>query len=169
MKSSLILLITITVCVALSGCSLAQRMMPGSTMSNQEILGVLNAINRSEIDAGQLAKQRGSTPEVRSFASRMLNEHQMMMQNMNQWAQRMDMQPQKPALASTLEKAHQETMEELRNKSGSDFDKAYMEYQVKMHKQSVSLVKDAADSVDNPNLKLQLRQAMPDLQNHLAS
>jgi putative membrane protein len=99
----------------------------------------------------------------------MLNEHQMMMQNMNQLAQRMNMQPQKPALATTLEKTHQETMEELRNKSGSDFDKAYIEYQVKMHKQSVDLVKDAADSVDNPNLKLQLRQAVPDLKNHLAS
>jgi putative membrane protein len=169
MRPLLHVVITITVGFVLSGCSLAQRMMPGSTMSNQEILGVLNTINRSEIDAAQLAKQKGSTQEVRSFASRMLNEHQMMMQNMNQLARRMNMQPQKPALATTLEQTHQETMEELRNKSGSDFDKAYIEYQVKMHEQSVDLVKDAAHSVDHPNLKLQLRQTVPDLQNHLAS
>lgn len=169
MKSAVTVVVTITVGIVLSGCSLAQKMMPGSTMSNPEILGVLNTINRSEIDAGQLAKQKASTQEVRAFASRMQNEHQMMMQNINQLAQRMNMQPQKPALASTLEKTHQETMEELRNKSGSDFDKAYIEYQVKMHEQSVDLVKNAADSVDNPNLKLHLRQTVPDLQNHLAS
>lgn len=169
MKSASVVVVTITAGILLSGCSLVQRAMPGSTMSNAEILGLLNTINRSEIEAGKLAKQAASRQEVRSFASRMVSEHQMMMQNINQLAQRLSVQPQKPALASTLENTHQETMEELRTKSGSDFDKAYMAYQVKMHEQAVDLVNDAADSVDSPNLKLHLREARPDLQNHLAA
>ena len=169
MKSALVVVVTITAGILLSGCSLVQRAMPGSTMPNAEILGLLNTINRSEIEAGKLAKQTASTQEVRSFASRMVSEHQMMMQNINQLAQRLSVQPQKPALASTLENTHQETMEELRTKSGSDFDKAYIAYQVQMHEQAVDLVNDAADSVDSPNLKLHLREARPDLQNHLAA
>ncbi|MGZ8374962.1 MAG: DUF4142 domain-containing protein [Nitrospira sp.] len=136
-------------------------------MSNSEVLGLLNTINNSEIDAGQLAKQKGSTQEVRTFASRMVNEHQMMLQNLNHLAQRMSVQPQKPALASTLEDAHQETMEILRNKAGSDFDKAYITYQIKMHEQAVDLVKDAGDSADNPHLHLYLRETNPDLKSHL--
>jgi hypothetical protein len=55
MKSALAIVVTLTAGVLFSGCSLVQRTMPGS-MSNAEILGLLNTINRSEIDAGQLAK-----------------------------------------------------------------------------------------------------------------
>jgi predicted outer membrane protein len=103
MKSALTVVVTITASILLSGCSLVQRAMPGSTMSNAEILGLLDTINRSEIDAGQLAKQKASTPEVRSFASRMMSEHQMMVQKVNQSAARLSVQLQKPALASTME------------------------------------------------------------------
>lgn len=166
MKSALTV-VAITAGILFSGCSLAQRAMPGSTMSNAEVIGLLNTINRSEIDAGQLAKQTASTQEVRSFASRMVSEHEMMKQKVNQLAQRLSVQPQKPALASTMESTHQETMEELRTKSGSDFDKAYMAYQVKMHEQAVDLVNDVAHSADNQSLQLHLREATPDLQNHL--
>ena len=169
MKSALTVVITITAGIVFSGCSLAQRAMPGSTMSNAEILGLLNTINRSEIDAGQLAKQTASTQEVRSFASRMVSEHQMMVQKIDQLAQRLSVQPQKPALASTMENTHQETMEELRTKSGSDFDKAYIAYQVKMHEQAVDFVNDVTHSAENQSLKLHLREARPDLQNHLST
>ena len=164
-----VVMIVLSAGIMFSGCSLGQRMMPGSTMSNADILGLLNTINRSEIDAGQLAEQRASSQEVRSYASRMAREHQMMMQKINKLAQRLDVQPQKPALASTMGETHQETMEELQTKSGPDFDNAYITYQVKMHRQAVDLVKDAATSVDNPNLKLHLREVRPDLQNHLAA
>lgn len=45
--------------------------MPGATMSDAAILGVLNAINHSAIAAGQLAKDRASSDEVQRYASRM--------------------------------------------------------------------------------------------------
>ena len=169
MKSALTVAVTKTAGIVLSGCSLAQRSMPGSTMSNAEILGLLNTINSSEIDAGQLAKQTASTQEVRSFASRMVSEHQMMAQKIDQLAQRLSVQPQKPALASTMGNIHQDTMEELRTKSGSDFDKAYIAYQVKMHEQAVDLVNDVAYSAETQSLKLHLREARLDLQNHLTA
>lgn len=169
MQGVLTVIITISACIMFSGCSLVQRAMPGSTMSNAEILGVLNAINRGEIDAGELATQKAFSQEVRSFASRMVREHQAMAQKTNQLAQRLDMQPQKPALASTMGDTHQDTMEELRTKSGSDFDNAYIAYQVEMHRQAIDLVNDVADAVDSPNLKMHLHEAKPELQNHLAA
>jgi putative membrane protein len=60
-------------------------------------------------------------------------------------------------------------MEELRTKSGSDFDKAYIAYQVKMHEQAVDLVNDVAHSAETQSLKLHLREARLDLQNHLTA
>ena len=169
MKSALTVLITIIAGILISGCSLVQRAMPGSTMSNAEIIGVLNAIDHNEIDAGQLALQKAPTPEVRSFASRMVREHEMMMQNTGRLAYRLNVQPQKPALASTMEDTHRDAMETLGTKSGSDFDKAYIAYQVNMHEQAVGLVGDVIGSVENQDLKLHLRETKPDLQNHLVS
>ncbi|HEX5545009.1 MAG TPA: DUF4142 domain-containing protein [Nitrospira sp.] len=168
MKSALTVALTFIAGIVLSGCMLTQKMMPG-TMSNSEILGVLDTINRSEIDAGKLAKEKATAPEVRSFASRMVSEHERMMDDMSQLAQRMGVRPQKPALAFTLNDAHQDTMEELRGKSGSDFDQAYIEYQVKMHQQAVDLVKNAANEVDNFSLKKHLRETRPELYSHLDS
>jgi putative membrane protein len=168
MKSALTIGLTFTAGIVLSGCVLTQKMMPG-TMSNSEIFGVLDTINHSEIDAGNLAREKATAPEVRLFASRMVSEHQRMMEDMNELVQRMDVQPQKPALAFTLNDTHQGMMEELRDKSGSDFDKAYIEYQVKMHEQAVDLVKNAADEVDNFSLKKHLREARPELYSHLDS
>lgn len=167
MKSALTVTVTITAGIVLSGCVLIQKMMPGS-MSNSEIFGVIDTINRSEIDAGLLAEAKATAPEVRSFASRMVGEHQRMMEDFNELAHWMDVRPQKPALAFTLNDTHQDVMEELRSKSGSDFDKAYIEYQVKMHEQAIDLMKNAANQVENFSLKKHLREARPDLQNHLA-
>lgn len=168
MRLSLTVALAFTAGILLSGCVLTQKMMPG-TMSNSEILGVLDTINRSEIDAGRLAEEKATAPEVRSFASRMVSEHERMMEDMNQLAQRMDVRPQKPALAFALNDTHQDTMEELRGKSGSDFDKAYMEYQVEMHEQAVDLVKNAANEVANFSLKKHLRETRPELYSHLDS
>jgi putative membrane protein len=155
--------------VVLSGCSLFQWAMPGATLSDANVLAMLDTINLSEIDAAHLATQKASSEEVKTFATRMLNEHTMMMQDTRQLAQRINVQPETPALASTAAKTHQETMEELRKLSGRDFDQAYLKYQIKMHEQAIDLVQDTADSMDNPKLQQHLRQARPDLDSHLTS
>lgn len=168
MKAALTVGVTFTAGIVLSGCVLAQRMIPG-TISSSEIFGVLDTINRSEIAAGRLAEDKATAPEVRSFASCMVNEHQRMMEDMSELAQRMAVQPQKLALAFTVNDTHQDAMKELRDKSGSDFDTAYIEYEIKMHELAVYLVKNAAAEVDRFSLKKHLHEARLDLDSHLDS
>lgn len=169
MTSACTLVVTITAGLLLSGCSLIQGASPASTMSNPDILGLLNTIHRSEIDAGQLAKQAASTPQVRAFASRMVSEHQSMLQNVDQLANELHVLPHTPAFASTIDGIHQKTMEQLRTKSGSAFDKTYMAYEVKMHEHAVALVRKTKDSVENQKIQEELRNVRPHLQNHLAA
>ena len=152
----------------LSGCSLFQWAMPGTTLSDANVLAMLDTINVSEIDAADLAKQKASSVEVRTFASRMQHEHAAMLQDTRQIAQRLNIQPEAPALASTASTTHLKTMEELRTMSGSDFDRAYLKYQMKMHEQAIALTQDTADSVDDPRLQQHLRKARPDLDGHLS-
>jgi putative membrane protein len=152
----------------LSGCSLFQWAMPGTTLSDANVIAIFDAINLSEIDAADLAKQKASS-EVRTFASQMQNEHAAMLQDTRQLAQRINIQPQGPALASTAGTTHLETMEELRKMSGSDFDRAYLQYQIKRHEQAIALIQDTSDSVDDQRLQQHLRKARPHLDSHLSA
>jgi putative membrane protein len=142
--------------------------MPG-TLSDANIISLLDTINVSEIEAAQLAKEKASSGYVRSFAASLVKDHTENMQNNVQFANRMRVNPEKPRLASALESTHQKTMEELRKKSGRDFDRAYIDYQVAMHEQAVKLVEDTANSVDDTRLKQHLIKTRPDLITHLSA
>jgi putative membrane protein len=150
-----------------TGCGMAQKAMPG-TMSDANVVAVLNTIDASELEAAQLAKQKAKSPEVRTYATRLVDEHTNMMAKNRQVASRINVQPENPALVSTMKSTHQETMEELRQKSGRDFDQRYIDYQILMHEQAVQLVEKTADSSDNSRLKQHLLQTRPDLQSHLS-
>ena len=156
-----------SVCALVAACSLVERAMPGATMSDADLLGVWHTINHSEIDAGQLARDRASSEEVLAYASRMVHDHQMHMQDADRLAHRIRMEPRKPALASTFENAHQKAMEELRDNAGLNFDKSYIGYQITLHQQAINLVKDAVEWVNDPQVKRFLGEAVPDLQSHL--
>ena len=156
-----------SVCALVAACSLVERAMPGATMSDADLLGVWNTINHSEIDAGQLARDRASSEEVLAYASRMVHDHQMHMQDADRLAHRIRMEPRKPALASTFENAHQKAMEELRDNAGLNFDKSYIGYQITLHQQAINLVNDAVGWVNDPQVKRFLGEAVPDLQSHL--
>lgn len=102
-----------------------------------------------------------------AYASRMVHDHQMHMQDADRLAHRIRMEPRKPALASTFENAHQKAMEELRDNAGLNFDKSYIGYQITLHQQAINLVKDAVEWVNDPQVKRFLGEAVPDLQSHL--
>jgi putative membrane protein len=152
-----------------TGCGMAQRAMPG-TMSDNNVVGLLHTIDTSEIEAAQLATQKAQSPEVRNYATRLVDEHihMMMIDKNRQVAEQTNIQPEKPQVASTMKSTHEKTMQDLRNKSGHDFDRAYIDYQVKMHEEAVNLVENTAGSADNQRLKQHLMQTRPDLQSHLA-
>lgn len=156
-----------SVCALIAACSLVERAMPGATMSDADLLGVWHTINHSEIDAGQLARDRASSEEVLAYASRMVHDHQMHMQDADRLARRIRMEPHKPALASTFENAHQKAMEELRDNAGLNFDESYIGYQITLHQQAINLVKDVVEWVNDPQVKRFLGEAVPHLQSHL--
>jgi putative membrane protein len=147
-------------------CAVAQRTMPG-TMSDANVLAVLNTIDKSEIEAAQLAKQKAESTQVRGYAARLVDEHSHMLDKNRQLANRMRVQPDPPHLASSMTSTHQKTVDELRKLSGRDFDRAYIAYQVTMHEEAVNLVKKTASSTENPALKQHLTLATPDLESHL--
>lgn len=165
MKTFYVALILAGACSS-AACAVSERVMP-ATMSDANVLAVLNTIDQSEIEAAQLAKRKAQSGEVRSYAGHIIDDHTAVMDKNRQLANRVNLRPEPSSLASRLMATHQETMERLRILSGDEFDRAYIGYQVAMHDEAVSLVEKTSRSADSPQLQRQLSQMVPDLRQHL--
>ena len=153
----------------LYGCALMQQALPGLTMTDAEMVGVLNSISEGEAEAANLARRTSTTSDVQAFAGRVLNEHRQLAQHSERLARQLHITPREPALASELKATHQQAMHDLEGKLGSDFDRAYVEYEIARHVQAFGLMKTAAESEATLPLQQELIRTGPDLLSHLSA
>jgi putative membrane protein len=139
------------------------------TMSNAEVFAVLNTIDQLEINAGERGKQQAASQNVEAFADRLVHEHTSTLQIRHDLADKMATQPSTPQLASALEKRHRTSQSLLREKSGYDFDEAFIKDQITIHEQLIRFVQDAEDSMFDPELRQHLRSLRPGLLSHLSA
>lgn len=152
----------------LCSCAFTEQVMP-ITMSDANVVAVLNTIDQIEVDAGKLGKDRAASPKVRSFASRLAHEHTSSLQRRDRLAEKIDVEPQKPQLAMALEQMHGESTDLLQKKSGRDFDEAYIKDQITLHVQMLQLLQATEESMAQPELRQHLRYIQPDLLSHLSA
>jgi len=74
----------------------------------------------------------------------------------------------KASLPSTLDAERQKKLEDLKAKSGKDFDRAYDPMQVQAHEEAIALFEGYAANGDNPDLKSWAGMTLPYLKEHLA-
>ena len=107
---------------------------PALSMSDPQILGFLALVNEAEVEAGQLAQEKGTDPRVREFARRMVSEHRSMLQQDERLAGQVKVIPEDPP-RDYLATMHRETMSELQQlERGPAFDSAYVASQVEAHR-----------------------------------
>jgi putative membrane protein len=82
----------------------------------------------AEVKLGQLATQKGSSDEVKSFGQKMADDHATMNQEMAQIADSMGVM-----LPKTMNKEDQAEYEKLNALSGNDFDMEYLSLMVRTH------------------------------------
>ena len=150
-------------------CASFQRVVPGLTLSDPNIVSVLDRLDENEIAAARLALAKASSPEVQAFAGRILNEHRESADASAQLATELLLQPKPPALASDLKESHDEAMRELSTKSGAAFDRAYLRYEIQQHIRAFTLLEAAAESETNATLKQELVRTGPDLLSHISA
>jgi putative membrane protein len=152
-----------------AGCSLLQETLPGVTLSDSNVMSVLDSLDASEIDAAEMARHKAVSPEVQAFAGRVLNEHRQLDEADARLAETLGLQPQGSLLASQLREAHQAAMQALRGTSGPAFDRAYVAYEISRHVRALNFVEAAADTETTPELKQQLVRIGPDLLSHISA
>lgn len=115
-----------------------------------------------EVQAGSLALTKASSPKVKEFAQTMIDDHTKANEELKALAQGKNI-----SLPPSLSDKCQNKYQDLSEKSGSDFDKAYADLMVKDHKDVVDMFKKASDNAKDADLKSWATEKLPALQHHL--
>jgi putative membrane protein len=102
----------------------------------------------AEVNYAKLALQKSKDQNVTEFATKMIHDHEKLIAEMKPLAMKMGIHvPSGPPVSD-----HAKYME-LKMKSGTDFDRAYVEAMVKDHHQDLQNFIDEQNKTQNPDLK----------------
>ncbi len=114
-------------------------------------LAELHAANRAEITSGELAERSASSPDVKAFAQRMVEDHTKADQELVSMAQ-----PRVHLTGRAFQAKQEEaaaSLRDLQGKTGSDFDQAYIQAMVKDHQEDSAEVQSLADQARKDGAK----------------
>ncbi|MGH8214114.1 MAG: DUF4142 domain-containing protein [Rhodanobacteraceae bacterium] len=114
-----------------------------------------------EVRLADLALQKSSDSDVKSFANRMKKDHTAANDKLK------GIVGSSEQLPVNLSAEQQQQVSSLESKSGKDFDKAYADTMVKDHQKDVSEFENAANSAPTQDLRQFASQTLPTLKQHL--
>lgn len=115
-----------------------------------------------EVELGTLALSKASSPEVKKFAQMMVDEHTKANNELKALAQQKSI-----TLPTVMGNEHQRKVDNLREKTGAEFDKDYIDLMVRDHKDDIDEFEDQAEDGKDPELKSWASSKVVALRHHL--
>lgn len=123
------------------------------------------AANAFEIQTSELAKTKGQSTDVKSFADKMVSDHTKAGENFKAALQSANI----TGIEEKLDAKKQAVLSLLQKLNGASFDNAYAKAQLDAHKEAVALVRSYSKSGKTPALKDWAGKTLPTLEEHLKS
>lgn len=144
--------------------SLNEQPMVQTTDDGSDFLTEAASGGMMEVELGKLAQEKSTNAKVKDFGAMMVKDHSKANDELKQLAMSKNVfLPDAP-----LQK-HQDKIDKLREKSGADFDKDYVDMMVSDHKEDVDAFQDAADNLEDADVKAFATKTLPVLKAHLQS
>lgn len=138
--------------------------------SDAELTGLLNVFNDAEIEVGKLGTSRATDAEVKALAARIVREHEALRIEVNRAARQLNLTPAAPEDDEDLAEDHQAGMRDLRGKTkGAEFDEAFLEHEIRMHRKLLDEVKDAVGRSQSADMRTLLEKARDGIERHLTT
>jgi putative membrane protein len=118
-------------------------------INDAQIAAIVVTANQVDIDAGKLAKSKGSNQEVKSFGERMVTDHTGVNKSATDLAKKLRLKPQENETSQGLKADGEKNIKHLKSLKGKEFDKAYVDNEVTYH----AAVIDALDKTLIPHSK----------------
>ena len=120
-------------------------------------------VNMTEVQLGQIAKDKATNQRVKDFADMMVKDHSSATDELKNLAASKNV-----TLPASISNEHQKKIDDLNKKSGKDFDKAYMDMMEDGHESTIKDFKKNDDNKD-ADVKAFVNKMLPTLQTHLDS
>lgn len=142
----------------------AAQAQTNPTLSTSDVTFINSAATAGveEVQFGELAKTKATTPAIRGFASQMVKDHTAANEKLTALA------TSKQFTAPTsMDTMHDSAYDTLKSSKGRAFNKLYMDGQVQDHMQVVQAFKDEAQNGTDPDVKAFAQEMVPTLEHHL--
>ncbi len=115
-----------------------------------------------EVQLGELAQSNALSPQIKEFGKKMVDDHGKANAELKALAETKNI-----TLPQTLGEKNLRKYNELRGKSGQEFDKAYSKLMVEDHEDDIDEFKKEADEGKDADLKSWASGKVPTLEHHL--
>jgi putative membrane protein len=137
------------------------------TWTDANILALLDEANAADSAAGAVAATKGTAAAVRDFGKRMMRDHHQLRAQGEALAKKLNVMPAAPS-DDPVTPAAQKEMDTLNSTAkGKDFDRAYIDAEVDIHKAVLDIATKAAAQTQAAELKNLIQKAAPTIQGHL--
>lgn len=137
--------------------------------SDGEALAVMMAVNDSEVQMGEMAKKNAESAEVKQFAGMLSTQHQQGMSKLRNVQAKTKIELKDNDVAKMVKDDASQDMATLRDKKGKEFDRLYMDSQVRLHKTSLDLIDTRVlPGVANGEVKTTINEMRRQVNDHLA-
>ena len=140
---------------------------PSGNWTDPNIVALLDEANMADSSAGAVASTKGTASAVRDFGKRMMRDHHQLRAQGEALAKKLKITPAAPS-DDPVTPAGQKEMDTLNSTAkGKDFDKAYIDAEVDVHKAVLDIATKAAGQTQNAELKNLIQKAAPVIKGHL--
>ncbi len=117
-----------------------------------------------EVELGNIAATNASSAKVKEFGNMMVTDHSKANDELKSIAAAKSI-----TLPASPMPEQQKMIDELKEKKGADFDKAYMDMMEEDHKEDISKFEEESNNGNDAELKAFATKALPVLNKHLES
>lgn len=137
---------------------------PQAALSDAQIAGITDGANSAEIEQAKLARSKSKNQKVLQFASMMITHHG----DAQKKQAKLNITSADSALAAQMTASANQVLTSLKDKSGMDFDRAYMRSQVDEHQTLLDTLNTRLlPSASSPELKAYLQDIKKSVEQHL--
>jgi putative membrane protein len=148
---------------ALGSTAVAQDAPP----DDATIVAIFDAANTADIETGALAKQQGSSKEVRDFGAMLARDHQMVRQQGRDLAAKLGVMPTPPKDKQGA-KDHAAAMARLRPLEGAEFDREFLRHEIAFHQAVIDAIESTLlPAIQNDELKALVEKIAPAFHAHM--
>ncbi len=156
-----ILLLFFVALGALTSCNDDDDANP-NRLTKESFMQQAAASDLFEIQTGEMAAQKGTMNDVKTFGQLLVTDHTMTSNQLKTLAQQIGV-----TLPTTLPQDKQERKTRLEGLTGAAFDKEFANMQVVAHQEAIALYERAEDEVEDDQVENFAEGVLPHLRMHL--